>query len=280
MTFLLHNLMSLPRAWILSFSFTLAGRYTLVILHLHKQACYYNMMECCVFLPVLSLWDTVICWKSKLVIRQLMFIVHLSCLETFDKQHVAKAEKRCWRILWELAKIIPHSAQLPCENASPHWLIFHRQNEQFAVWARWWIIPKHIPYGKSGWCRREGGASSSDKLPSLPVSPCSFLLCVVVAVGGKGLGVYFVRWRLFRLLRAIWKSLQVAESLDQRPTEQNGPWEWKQPMQQQKNLSDDDLPHQLHRYLLAAANKQQWAGGQTSPVGRLDGCQFESLGCF
>ena len=51
-----------------------------------------------------------------------------------------------------------------------------------------------------------------------------------------------------------------------------------------KNLSDDDLPHQLRRYLLAAVNKQQWAGGQTScPVGSvcwLDGCQFESLGCF
>ena len=34
----------------------------------------------------------------------------------------------------------------------------------------------------------KGEASSSDKLPSLPVSPCSFLLCVVVVVGGRGLG--------------------------------------------------------------------------------------------
>lgn len=34
-----------------------------------------------------------------------------------------------------------------------------------------------------------------------------------------------------------------------------------------KNLLDDDLPHQLHRYLLTVANKQQQAGGQTSPVG-------------
>lgn len=66
------------------------------------------------------LWDTVICRKSKLVIRRLMFIVRLLRLETFDKQRVATAEKRCWSILWELAKIIPHSAQLPCENASPH----------------------------------------------------------------------------------------------------------------------------------------------------------------
>lgn len=176
---MLHNLPSLPGAWILSLSFTLAGRYALVILHLHKQECYYNMMECCVFL--LYLWDAVIRRKSKLVIRRLMFIVRLPCLETFDKQRVAKAgKKRCWRILWELAKIIPHSAQLPCENASPHWLIFHRQNERFAVWAQWWITPKHIPYGKSGWCRREGEASSSDKLPSLPVSPCSFLLSVLL----------------------------------------------------------------------------------------------------
>lgn len=82
------------------------------------------------FSQYLYLWDTVICRKSKLVIRRLMFIVRLPCLETFDKQRVATAEKRCWRILWELAKIIPHSAQLPCENASPHWLIFHRQNER------------------------------------------------------------------------------------------------------------------------------------------------------
>lgn len=123
--------------------------------------------------------------------------------------------------MWELAKIIPHSAQLPCENASPHWLIFHRQNERFAVWARWWITPKHIPYGKSGWCRREGGASSSDKLPSLPVSPCSFLLPVLLLLlEEEGWGFYFVRWRLFRLLRDIWKSLQVVESLDWRPPEQ------------------------------------------------------------
>lgn len=189
-------MLSLPWAWILSFSLTLTGRYALVILHLHKQACYYNKMECCAFFfPPLPffLWDTVICRKSKLVIRRLMFIVRLLCLETFDKQRVATAEKRCWSILWELAKIIPHSAQLPCENASPHWLIFHRQNERFAVWARWWITPKHIPYGKSGWCRREGGVSSSDKLPSLPVSPCSFLLSVVVVVGERGWGFYFVR---------------------------------------------------------------------------------------
>lgn len=210
---MLHNLVSLPQVWILSFSFTLPGRYALVILHLHKQACYYNMMECCVFLSVPFLWDAIICRKSKLVIRRLMFIVRLLCLETFDKQHVATAEKRCWRILWELAKIIPHSAQLPCENASPHWLIFHRQNEQFAVWAQWWITPKHIPYGKSGWCRREGGASSSDKLPSLPVSPCSFLLSVLLLLEVQGWGFYFVRWRLFCLLWDIWKFLRVVKSL-------------------------------------------------------------------
>lgn len=65
------------------------------------------------------------CRKSRLVIRRLMFIVHLPCLETFDKQCVAtaekrrKKEKRCRSILQELAKIMPHSAQLPCENASP-----------------------------------------------------------------------------------------------------------------------------------------------------------------
>lgn len=176
------------------------------------------------FSQYLYLWDTVICRKSKLVIRRLMFIVRLPCLETFDKQRVATAEKRCWRILWELAKIIPHSAQLPCENASPHWLIFHRQNERFAVWARWWITPKHIPYGKSGWCRREGGASSSDKLPSLPVSPCSFLLSVLLLLlEEEGWGFYFVRWRLFRLLRDIWKPPQVVESLDRRPPEQEFP---------------------------------------------------------
>lgn len=236
------------------------------------------------FSQYLYLWDTVICRKSKLVIRQLMFIVRLPCLETFDKQRVATAEKRCWRILWELAKIIPHSAQLPCENASPHWLIFHRQNERFAVWARWWITPKHIPYGKSGWCRREGGASSSDKLPSLPVSPCSFLLSVLLLLllEEEGWGFYFVRWRLFRLLRDIWKSPQVVESLDRRPPEQEFLSAMGvKPSNATKNLSDDDLPHQLRRYLLAAVNKQQQAGGQTScPVGWLDGCQFESLGCF
>lgn len=48
-------------------------------------------------------------------------------------------------------------------------------------------------------------------------------------------------------------------------------------MGNKKNLSDDDLPHQLCRYLLEAENKQQWAGGQTGcPVGWLDGFQFES----
>lgn len=97
-------------------------------------------------------------------------------------------------------------------------------------------------------------------------------------------GVYFVRWRLFRLLRDIWKSLQVAESLDRRPPEQEFPSAMgvkPSNATTKKNLSDDDLPHQLRRYLLAAVNKQQWAGGQTScPVGWLDGCQLESLGCF
>lgn len=44
-----------------------------------------------------------------------MFIVRL---QTFDEQRVATAEKRCWRILWELAKIIRRSAQPPCGNAS------------------------------------------------------------------------------------------------------------------------------------------------------------------
>lgn len=39
-----------------------------------------------------------------------MFIVRL---QTFDEQRVATAEKRCWTILWELAKIIPRSAQPP-----------------------------------------------------------------------------------------------------------------------------------------------------------------------
>lgn len=48
-------------------------------------------------------------------------------------------------------------------------------------------------------------------------------------------------------------------------------------MGNKKTLSDDDLPHQLCRYLLEAENKQQWAGGQTGcPVGWLDGFQFES----
>lgn len=49
-------------------------------------------MECCVLL--LYLWDAVIRRKSKLVIRRLMFIVRLPCLETFDKQRVAKAGKK------------------------------------------------------------------------------------------------------------------------------------------------------------------------------------------
>lgn len=109
--FMLHNLVSPPRAPTLSFSLTLAGRYALVILHLHKQACYYNMMECCIFLPVFSLWDTIICRKSKLVIRQLMFIVRLSCLETFDKQHVAKAGGKKKKVLEDLVGA--------CQNNTP-----------------------------------------------------------------------------------------------------------------------------------------------------------------
>lgn len=53
------------------------------------------MEYCAFFFPPLPffLWDTVICRKSKLVIRRLMFIVRLLCLETFDKQRVATAEK-------------------------------------------------------------------------------------------------------------------------------------------------------------------------------------------
>lgn len=51
-------------------------------------------MECCVFLSSFFLRDAVIRRKSKLVIRRLMFIVRLPCLETFDKQRVATAEKK------------------------------------------------------------------------------------------------------------------------------------------------------------------------------------------
>lgn len=95
----------------------------------------------------------------------------------------------------------------------------------------------------------------------------------------EGWGVYFVRWRLFRLLRDIWKSPQVAQSLDRRSAEQEFPWEANH--RNKEDLSDDDLPHQLCRYLLEAVNKQQWAAGKTScPVGWLDGFQFESPGCF
>lgn len=284
-----HKLVSLPGAWILSFSFTLAGRYALVTLHLHKQACYYNMMECCVFSPAPLLWDTVICRKSKLVIRRLIFIVRLPCLETFDKQCVATAEKRCWRILWELAKIIPHSVQLPCENASPHWLIFHRQNERFAVWARWWITPKHIPYGKSGWCRREKGerAPATNCLHCQLVHVPFFALLLLLEGERVRRGVfYFVRWRLFCLLRDIWKSLQVVESLwiggrlignfQSALGEQN-----RQRSQHKNSLRWWFAPSALSIPVSSGEQaSRQWAGGQTScPVRWLDGCQFESLGC-
>lgn len=66
-------------------------------------------MECCVFL--LYLWDAVIRRKSKLVIRRLMFIVCLPCLETFDKQRVAKAGKKKKKVLEDLMGA--------CQNNTP-----------------------------------------------------------------------------------------------------------------------------------------------------------------
>lgn len=60
------------------------------------------------------------------------------------------------------------------------------------------------------WMVQEGGgASSSDKLPSLPVSSCSFLSSVLSGGGGgEGRGNYFVRWKLF-CLRKYKKPLQM-----------------------------------------------------------------------
>jgi len=100
----------------------------------------------------------------------------------------------------------------------------------------------------------------------------------------RGGGLYFVRWRLFRLLRDICKSLQVVRGgsgtgIVFKIYLSGAPWE---PHKQPGNLSDDDSPHQLRRYLLAAVNKLRRAAGQTGrPVGRgLDGCQLDSLGWF
>lgn len=126
----------------LSFRLKLAGRYALVILHLHKQAYYCNMMECCVFLPPYLLFmgrrnapEIKACNSA-----QLMFIVRLSCLETFDKQRVARRERREKKVSEDLAGACQNNTpfsggyrvKMPPRTDS----YFTARTSGFAVWAQ------------------------------------------------------------------------------------------------------------------------------------------------
>lgn len=113
-----------------------------------------------------------------------------------------------------------------------------------------------------------------------------FFCFVVVAAGRRGLGVYFDRWRLFRLLRDTWRSPPVVtESLDQKEPEQEFPSTMgtmgNRGMQQTEclrwwfALSDLSIPVRCSKQAEVG-----WRPETGCPVGWLDGFQVESWGCF
>lgn len=109
-----------------------------------------------------------------------------------------------------------------------------------------------------------------------------FFCVLLLFLEEEGWGGYFVRWRLLCLLQAIWKSLQVVESQDQRPPEQNGPWEWNRETQQTKKKTTS-----LRWWFAPSAPSIPVSSSEREVVGRrpdkpswLESCQFDSQGYF
>lgn len=267
-----HNLLSHLTAWMLSVSFMLQAGMLL-----HKQGHYSNMMKCWVF-TFLYLWDAIIHWKSKLVIQ--LLDVHCAPCCVYRHLITSMLQYKKKKVLGDLVGACQNNT--PFNTATmwkclPHWLIFHRQNKRFAVWARWWITLKHIPYGKSGWCRRDGEASFNDKLPSLPVSQCSFLLfCCCCCWKKRVRGLFWQVEVISSSARHLeipsgshWVEQEFPSTMGNRGMQQTECLRWW------FALSDLSIPVRCSKQAEVG-----WRPETSCPVGWLDGFQVESWGCF
>lgn len=125
-------------------------------------------------------------------------------LQTFDEERVATAEKRRWRILWELAKIIRRSAQPACENASRTGSYFTGGTSGSPCGSSDELQQSTFLMGNLDGAGRMGKRAPTTNCLHCQLAGASFF-CVVGAVGGGGWRLYSVRWRLFGLLRCVWR---------------------------------------------------------------------------
>lgn len=141
-------------------------------------------------------------------------------LQTFDEQRVATAEKRCWRILWELAKIIPRSAQLPCENASRAGSYFTAGTSGSPCGSSDELHQSTFLMGNLDGAGRMGKRAPTTNCLHCQLAGASFFSVLLLPLGEEGWRLYSVKWRLFGLLRWAWRSPLVVRSLGQRPPEE------------------------------------------------------------
>lgn len=144
-------------------------------------------------------------------------------LQTFDEQRVATAGKRCWRILWELAKIIPRSAQLPCENASRAGSYFTAGTSGSPCGSSDELHQSTFLMGNLDGAGRMGKRASTTNCLHCQLVGASFFSVLLLLLREEGWRLYSVRWRLFGLLQWVWRSPLVVGSLGQRPLEEEFP---------------------------------------------------------
>lgn len=149
-----------------------------------------------------------------------MFIVRL---QTFDEQRVATAEKRCWRILWELAKIIRRSAQPPCENASRTSSYFTAGTSGSPCWSSDELQQSTFLMGNLDGAGKMGKRAPTTNCLHCQLAGASFFSVLLLPLGEEGWRLSSVRWRLFGLLRCVWRSPLVVGAPVHRPPEEEFP---------------------------------------------------------
>lgn len=196
-----------------------------------------------------------------------MFIVRL---QTLDEQRVATAEKRCWRILWELAKIIPRSAEPACGNASRTGSYFTGGTSGSPCRSGDELQQSAFLMGNLDGAGRMGKLAPTTNCLHCQLAGASFFSVVLLPPGEEGWRPPPVRWSLFALLQASGdalrrSALRITGGVS-RPEEQ-------------ERLTG--APSALSMAVRSGEQRPRLAGGQSScPVGRLDGFQFQSLRRF
>lgn len=149
-----------------------------------------------------------------------MFIVRL---QTFDEQRVATAEKRRWRILWELAKIIPRSAQPPCENASRTGSYFTAGTSRSPCGSSDELQQSRFLMGNLDGAGRMGKRAPTTNCLHCQLAGASFFSVLLLPLGEEGWRLSSVRWRLFALPRRVCRSPPVVGAQIRRPPEEEFP---------------------------------------------------------